>query len=58
MATHLEVTDELADAAINEFLIRVGHRKAREHDEFRWQSEGPRRVRDLDTARGWIAGKG
>jgi hypothetical protein len=26
-------------------------------EDYRWSAEGPRRVRDLDTVREWVAGR-
>jgi hypothetical protein len=50
-----DMTDEWADAAIEEIYIRAGQRRPTTRDGFRWADEGPRRVRDLDTVRRWIA---
>lgn len=47
-------SDDLADAAIDELFIRAGQRPPHGSDGWRWASEGPRRVRDLDTLRDWI----
>lgn len=46
--------DEMADEAINEILVRAGHRKPQAGYEFRWAAEGARRVRDLDTLRDFL----
>lgn len=51
------LTDEQADAAINELFIRAGQRPAHGPNGWRWASEGPRRVRDLDTLKDWMAGQ-
>lgn len=53
-----QLTDELADAAIHELFVRAGQRKPVGGDDYRWSSEGPRRVRDLDTLKDWMAGRG
>jgi hypothetical protein len=50
-------SDDLADAAIDEILTRHGHRPPQGADGWRWKAEGPRRVRDLDTVKAWVAGR-
>jgi hypothetical protein len=49
-----QFTDEMADSAIHELLIRMGQRKPVGGEDYRWSAEGPRRVRDLDTVREWL----
>lgn len=47
-------SDDLADAAIHEILVRAGHRKPVGGNDYKWSSEGWRRVRDLDTLRDYL----
>lgn len=51
------ISDDLADAAIDELFVRAGQRPPSGPNGWRWASEGPRRVRDLDTLRDWITNK-
>lgn len=50
-------SDDLADAAIHELFVRAGQRKPVGGDDYRWSQEGPRRVRDLDVVKAWLAGR-
>lgn len=51
------LTDELADAAIHELFVRAGQRPPQGGRDYMWSQEGPRRVRDLDTIKDWMAGR-
>jgi hypothetical protein len=56
ISLNARLPDDIADAAINEILIRAGQRSPKSGDEYRWAAEGSRAVKDLDAVKGWVEG--